>query len=465
MNDAGPTKVEIGQMAYLDQKRLAHDGNFEVRRKLAQRDDVRPEILYYLASDPDTEVRRNIARNLKAPRHADLLLAKDEKDEVRTDVAGKIADITVNFADGQQDNIYRLTMDALEVLARDQLVRVREILAETLKECPQAPVDVMERLARDREITVSQPVLENSPVLSEEFLVSVISSDPVHGTLSAIARRVALGEDVADAIVHNGDAEAIAALLGNESTQIREETLDRIVDQASGEPTWHKPLVHRPNLHAEAAMRIAEIVAAPLLDDLGKRGDLDADTISAIKEVVLRRLDSDDFTNMPQQSAHPALDDKHSEESELSPINGTEEREGEATLPANQTPENSEDTKESVVTKRVRQMYLNDELNDHEISSALASGGQEFVIYAVALKSKTPVDVVSRAISMRSAKAIVALCWKADLSMRLATRVQMHLAHIPPSDVLRATASEDFPLSSDEMRWQLEFISGLTTAG
>ena len=452
-------------MAYLDQKRLAHDGNFEERRKLAQRDDVRPEILYYLASDPDTEVRRNIARNLKAPRHADLLLAKDEKDEVRTDVAGKIADITVNFADGQQDNIYRLTMDALEVLARDQLVRVREILAETLKECPQAPVDVMERLARDREITVSQPVLENSPVLSEEFLVSVISSDPVHGTLSAIARRVALGEDVADAIVHNGDAEAIAALLGNESTQIREETLDRIVDQASGEPTWHKPLVHRPNLHAEAAKRIAEIVAAPLLDDLDKRGDLDADTISAIKEVVLRRLDSDDFANLPQQIAHPALDDKNSEESELLPIDRTEEREGEASLPANQMPKVSEDSNESVVTKRVRQMYLNDELNDHEISSALASGGQEFVIYAVALKSKTPVDVVSRAISMRSAKAIVALCWKADLSMRLATRVQMHLAHIPPSDVLRATASEDFPLSNDEMRWQLEFISGLTTAG
>ncbi len=465
MNDAGPTKVEIGQMAYLDQKRLAHDGNFEERRELAQRDDVRPEILYYLASDPDTEVRRNIARNLKAPRHADLLLAKDEKDEVRTDVAGKIADITVNFADGQQANIYRLTMDALEVLARDQLVRVREILAETLKECSQAPVDVMERLARDREITVSQPVLESSPVLSEKFLLSVISSDPVHGALSAIARRVALGEDVADAIVHNGDAEAIAELLGNESTQIREETLDRIVDQASGEPTWHKPLVHRPNLHAEAAMRIAEIVAAPLLDDLGKRGDLDEDTISAIKEVVLRRLDSDDYAVLPQQSAHPTLDDKHSEDSELSPIDRTEEREGEASLPANQTPEDSEDYNESVVTKRVRQMYLNDELNDHEISSALASGGQEFVIYAVALKSKTPVDVVSRAISMRSAKAIVALCWKAELSMRLATRVQMHLAHIPPSDVLRATASEEFPLSNEEMRWQLEFISGLTTAG
>jgi hypothetical protein len=65
---------------------------------------------------------------------------------------------------------------------------------------------------------------------------------------------------------------------------------------------------------------------------------------------------------------------------------------------------------------------------------------------------------------MRSTKAIVALCWKADLSMRLATRVQMHLANIPPSDVLRETASDKYPLSNDEMRWQLEFISGLATA-
>ena len=49
-------------------------------------------------------------------------------------------------------------MDALEILGRDQLVRVRQILAETLQECPNAPVDVMERLALDVEITVARPV-------------------------------------------------------------------------------------------------------------------------------------------------------------------------------------------------------------------------------------------------------------------------------------------------------------------
>jgi uncharacterized protein (DUF2336 family) len=448
-------------MAYNDQKRLAQDGSSEERRELAGRSDIRPEILYYLASDPDTEVRRSIARNHKAPRHADLLLAKDEKPEVRTDVAEKIAEITVKIAGGEQNNVYRLTMDALEILARDQLLRVREVLAETLKDCPKAPVDIIERLALDREISVAEPVLENSPVLGNEFLLSVISSDPVQGALRAIARRVALGENVADAIVHNGDVEAIAELLGNDSAQIREETLDRIVDQASGEPTWHKPLVHRPNLHAEAAIRIAEIVTAPLLAILQERTDLDNEAISAIKEVVLRRLDADEIGALSPPKADRTFDDVVPEvpegpSTEHSPSTASQEPTTANSLP--------DVPLESVVTKRVRQMYLDDELTEHEVSSALASGGQEFVIYAIALMSKTPIDVVSRAISMRSAKAIVALCWKADLSMRLATRVQMHLANIPPSDVLRATASDDYPLSTDEMRWQLEFISGLATA-
>lgn len=462
MNDAETPKVGTEEMAYDDQKRLAHDGSFEERLDLAQRGDVRPEILYFLASDPDTEVRRHIARNHKAPRHADLLLAKDEQDEVRTDVAGKISEITANIAGGKQDNVYKLTMEALEVLARDQLVRVRQILAETLKECPNAPGSVMEILALDREIAVARPVLESSPVLNDEFLLEVISSNAVHGALSAIARRVALGENVADAIVHNGDAEAIAELLGNKSTQIREETLDRIVDQASGEPTWHKPMVHRPNLHAEAAMRIAEIVAAPLLADLRTRTDLDDATLGAIKEVMLRRLDSDDLSGFKGSRANAAQGDVKSVTSEETSQDGPSPAGGESAATAQQTPSGSNG---SVVTNRVRQMYLNDELNEHEISSALTSGGHEFVVYAIALKSKTPVDVVSRAVSMRSGKAIVALCWKAGLSMQLATRIQMNLAHIPPSDVLRATASEEFPLSHDEMRWQLEFMSGLTTTG
>jgi len=386
-----------------------------------------------------------------------LVLATDPADEVRTDVASKIAELTVQIAGGKRDNVYHLTMEALEILARDQLVRVRRILAEALKDCPQAPVDVMESLALDREISVCEPVLESCPVLQDDFLIKVIHSDPVQGALSAIARRVVLGENVADAIVYNGDAEAIAELLGNDSAQIREETLDRIVDQASGQPTWHKPLVHRPNLHAEAAVRIAEIVATPLLAELRNRTELDEKTIASIKEIILRRIDADDFSELFQADARAAENEPAPE----SPVAPTQARKRGA---GPDTDLSDKHARESVVYQRVLQMFEAGELNETELTSALSSGGQEFVIDAIALMSKRPVEVVSRAISMRSAKAIVALCWRADLSMRLATRIQMNLANIPPRDVLRATKSGDFPLSRDEMRWQLEFIAGLASS-
>ena len=161
----------------------------------------------------------------------------------------------------------------------------------------------------------------------------------------------------------------------------------------------------------------------------------------------MRRLDADVLAALSEPGGSFAEDNKQSQAPLVAPETGSEKAEPEESARQNKTPDSAT---ESVVTNRVRQMYLNDELTEHEISSALASGGQEFVIYAIALKSKTPVDVVSRAMSMRSGKAIVALCWKSGLSIRLATRVQMHLAHIPPSDVLRANESEDFPLSHDE---------------
>ena len=271
---------------YEDQKRIAREGDHDVRCDLARRGDVRPEILFYLAGDPDPGVRRHIARNEATPRHADLMLAQDDDDRVRSDVAGKIAVSSLAMQGAEQSNVYRVTMQALEVLASDQLVRVRQILSETLKDSAGAPRHIVEKLVLDEEITVCGPVLEHSPVLTDDFLMSVLNSETVQGALMAISRRVALGQDVADAIVDTGDSEAVAELLGNESAQIREETLDRIVDQAPGQPGWHGPLVKRPRLKMNASRRIAEIVAGPLLAELKKRTDLDRDALAAIDDVI-----------------------------------------------------------------------------------------------------------------------------------------------------------------------------------
>jgi len=453
-------------ISYDDQKRMARDGSHDERRDLAGRDDVRPEILYYLAGDPDPGVRRQIAQNGQTPRHADLMLAQDDDDRVRSDVAGKIASTSVGMDSGEMTNVYKVTMQALEILAGDQLVRVRQILAEALKDSAGAPAHIVEKLALDREITVSGPVLEHSPVLGDEFLIRVLNSEPVRGALKAISRRVALGEEVADAIVNSGDAEAVAELLGNDSAQIREETLDRIVDQAPGQPGWHGPLVQRPRLHTDAARRIADIVSGSLLVELKKRADFDDETMSAIDSVIQRRLDGKELEDLaelwsgaPERvDTNAGVEDPNWARSKAAPDPGT--------APAD--PDWASETANAAdpsQLKRAQKLHKKGALAEKHVASALNDGQTDFVVAAMSLLAGVPRDVVQKAASLQNAKALVALAWKAGLSMRLATRLQMNLAKIPPSGVLRATASDGYPISQDEMTWQLEFIAGMAADG
>lgn len=465
MTNAQMDNDEMVSISYDDQKRMARDGSHEERCDLAGREDVRPEILYYLAGDPDPGVRRQIARNDLTPRHADLMLARDDDDRVRSDVAGKIATGPLDEEEGDQSNVYRITMQALEILAGDQLVRVRQILAESLKDSAGAPQHIIEKLAQDAELTVSGPVLEHSPVLTDDFLVSILNSEPVQGALKAISRRVALGEEVAEAIVNSGDAEAVAELLGNESAQIREETLDRIVDQAPGQPGWHGPLVKRPQLHLDAARRIADIVSGPLLVELKKRADLDDEAMSAIDSVIRRRLDGNEIEDLAElwsTGKEKSTDSAGVEDPGWAKSRGNDKKAVASEKPIDPDWAESKTSKVNAgQIKRAQTLHKKRKLGEKHVSNALNDGETDFVVKAISLLADVPEAVVQKASSLQNAKAVVALAWKAGLSMRLATRLQMHMAKIPPSGVLRATASDGYPITSEEMTWQLEFIAGM----
>ena len=67
---------------------------------------------------------------------------------------------------------------------------------------------------------------------------------------------------------------------------------------------------------------------------------------------------------------------------------------------------------------------------------------------------------VDRAVALRNAKALVALAWKAGFSMTLAARVQADLARLGPAESLVAATRGGFPLTIEEMRWQLEMLRG-----
>ena len=148
---------------------------------------------------------------------------------------------------------------------------------------------MIEQLARDDDETVCVPVLRESPLLSDEFLVEIIQSGPVQSALKAISGRHGLGADVADAIVGTEDRFAITSLLSNESAQIREETLDRLADGAAEFDDWHAPLIGRPTLSAKAATSLSRYVTEALLEKLRDRDDLDPSVAKACGDAMIRR--------------------------------------------------------------------------------------------------------------------------------------------------------------------------------
>jgi uncharacterized protein (DUF2336 family) len=346
---------------------------------------------------------------------------------VRSDLATKIARLTPGLSPEQQGTLYQITLETLEVLVRDQMVQVRTILSEALKDVANAPPSVIRRLARDTEISVSGPVLEFSPVLSDDDLIEIISSATVQGALSAISRRQQLHEPVSDAIAYSGDQDAVAELLSNQSAQIREDTLNRIVDGAAPIENWHAPLVRRPGLPAGASRKIAGFVAESLLTELRDRRDLSADAIAAVTEVVEAKLG-----RLPG-------DDQHDEE-----MAGQQDTEDD----------------ESFTTRRVRAMIERDELTEDEVFEALQGGDRLFAVAALAIRADLPESLVHHAIQLRSAKGIVSITRKAGFSMHLASTLQLRLASIPPKAILKANSDGDYPIDDAAMDWQLEFLVG-----
>jgi len=410
--------VSKAVLDYDQAKALAGHPDPAVRSELAEHPDVKPEILYFLAEDSDPEVRRRVAANAQAPAQANLLLASDQSDAVRGDLAGKIARLAPGLSAHEQDRLRRVTFEALDLLARDQIPKVRQILAEALQEVANAPPEVILRLARDAELVVAGPVLQYSPVLTDEDLLEIIGASPIPGALAAISRRIVVNHRVADAIAATDDVDAIAVLLANKSAQIREETLDRLADRATDIEAWHKPFIDRPKLSARTAQKLARFVAASLLQSLAARNDLGPEAQSAVAAVVAKRID-------------------------------------EIEAEAKAEPKGVSD--EAALVERVRALLAKGQLTETTIDTALSSGDAAFVVAALAELAELPMRVVRKVVDTQSAKGIVALTWKAGLSANLGTHLQARLLRLPLSRVLDAKAG-DHPLTPDEMEWQLEFF-------
>jgi hypothetical protein len=262
----------------------------------------------------------------------------------------------------------------------------------------------------------------------------------VQGALAAIARRAALSASLCDAIVTTDDQQAIADLLKNSSAQVREETLDYVVERAREVTAWQPPLVRRPRLPRGAIRKLASFVADSLLSVLSQRKDLPPDVLQDVSAIVRQRIAAE---NQHAATKEQALPDPASQTVT-------------AEVPEEPLAEGKLDhlamrKKGALLAQYVQKLYAQGHLDEDAVAEALSLSNEEFVIRALALKAGVAPTLVSRVIAAHSAKGITALAWKAGLSMRFAVRLQIRLAHVAQGDVLGAKNGTDYPLPSEEM--------------
>jgi uncharacterized protein (DUF2336 family) len=384
--------------------------------ELAGRTDADPDVLHYLAMHGAAPTRAAVAANPATTATTNRLLADDICEDVRAELAAKIGRLMPGLSERESSHIHALTIETLECLARDAAVRVRTILAESIRAMDCIPHDVVMTLARDLNAIVSAPILEYSPLLSSADLMEIIACGQVSEALAAIARRRPVDGNVSARLVQTLDVPAVAALLVNPDAQIRKETMDSIIDQAEEIGAWQMPLALRADLSARAVRRIAGLVGSSIIERLSARNDLSDATRSRLNKELRARL---------------------AEEQDLTEAGG--ERQSPADIVAAARAEGR--------------------LDDWFVEQAAQRGQRELVVQALATLAQVDPATVRKILASGHAKPVVSLVWHAHLSMRVAFKIQTFLLKMPSHEVLPARAGIAFPLPREEMRWHLSYFN------
>ena len=403
---------------YESEKQQARSDDTKKRMTLAKSTTTHQEILYYLAEhDPDPAVRKAVALNSSTPLQASAILARDNDVDVRYALAERLLNLLPDLEPGRQSQLYAFAVQALGTLALDEMLKIRKALSSTLKDYAHAPPKVVGQLARDVEREISEPVLRFCAAVSDEDLLEILRDHPADWAVEAIAGRPTVSDKVSRAVIKTDNRPAGSMLLGNKGAQIGIKTLEAVIERARRYPEWQKPVAMHKMLSADMAEALAEFADASVRDVLINRSDFDKASVEGISAVFRRRLD----------------------------FAGAQER-------SDEDPD-----------KKVIRLQKKGELSEEAISDALAMGEKDFVYAALANKAETSVEMVVKIFDMRAPKPIVALCWRGGLGMRFALKLQKELGRVPAQELLYPRGGTDYPMTKDELLWQLEFL-GLKAA-
>ena len=413
---------------YEKSKQISATGDAKARQKLASHEGLQPEFLYYFATDKAPEVRRSVAANPGTPLQADVILSKDPDEIVRSELGHKIGALLPDISKAEGDRVSELVFQILETLAKDEIPRVRAVIADEIKQLDNIPPRIAKMLAEDAEAQVAAPILQYSPLLSADEILEIVAGELKEEALVAVARRDNIREDIVEAVVNTDEPLAITALLENKTAQIGDDLMEKIIDKAEPQEALHEPLVSRGGLSTSFVQRIAGFVSASLMDPLIKNNSLVDDNIaSQLRESVAKRLADEE----------PLEEDRKRPEPKPLPDFGGEE--------------------ESDFV-RAKTLHEKGELSPKILRGALKEGDTLFLAYGLCLAAEVPPKSIEKVFETQNAKSIMAIAWQCKLGAEFAVNLQRDLWEIPEADILQAAENGGYPMSDANLEWAYSIL-------
>ena len=132
----------------------------------------------------------------------------------RADALRRVTDLFLSTADACSDRELMLFDDVMVRLTEEIEISVRAALSRRLAMIPNAPQNLIRKLAADQAIDVAGPVLRDSPRLDDDTLVAnARSASQDH--LLAISQRGSVSEVVTDVLVERGDRTVVLSTVKN----------------------------------------------------------------------------------------------------------------------------------------------------------------------------------------------------------------------------------------------------------
>lgn len=222
-------------------------------------------------------------------------LLRDDSAESRVDILEKVSHQYNQHAFADRERM--IAEQVFRLLMKDAAIRVRETLAERVKDNPDIPRDIVLHMANDID-RVALPVLSSSSVFSDADLVSIVEASSDINKLMAISKRKEVSPRVSDALVDTSYPQVVSSLITNDGAKISERGMEKIVEEFQGESQVMEAMIEHRQLPITLVERLVSKASSVIAEQLKQKyhltdAQLKKDTGDAREDIMLRLLAHD----------------------------------------------------------------------------------------------------------------------------------------------------------------------------